>query len=327
MSERGPILALDIGGTKIAGGLVSPEGKVSLARQVPSEAQQGGEAVMQRAIALAQALRDEATASGRAPAAIGVGSAGDIQPETGVVTFATASIPNWTGMPIRRRMEAALALPAFVDNDGNVMALGEAALGAGQGCLDMIGLTVGTGIGGGIIAGGHVYHGAGGSAGALGHIIIDYQEQRPCACGGAGCLEAYAASPALVADFVSRAGEARLAELELDPARIGVKEIAELAHQGDGVAQAVIQRGAYYLGIGIASLLRAFNPAKVVVAGGVAQIGEMYLAEVRRVAHQRAKGRAGQAPILAATLGTQANLVGAAELARQGLGHTDCISR
>jgi len=321
MNERGPILAIDIGGTKIAGGLVAADGQVSLARQVPSEAQQGGETVIQRAIALALALRDQALASGRAPVAIGVGSAGDIQPETGVVTFATASIPDWTGMPIRQRIEAALALPAFVDNDGNVMALGEAVFGAGQGCLDMIGLTVGTGIGGGIIVDGRIYHGADRVAGALGHIIIDYREQRPCACGGAGCLEAYAASPAIVADFVRSAGQTHLAESGLDPERIGVKEIAELAHKGDVTAQAVIQRGAYYLGIGIASLLRVLNPAKVVVAGGVSQIGEMYMAEVRRVAHQRAKGLAGRSPILLATLGTQANLVGAAELAWQGLGH------
>jgi glucokinase len=314
------VLVLDIGGTKIAGALVAPGGQIRLARAVPSGAQDGSEAVLGRAIALAQAIQKEALDAGwPAPRAAGVGSAGDIDPGTGRVRFATTAIPGWTGLPLRERIAAALSLPTFVDNDGNVMALGETLHGAGRGSRHVIGLTVGTGIGGGLILNGRIYHGADGIAGAVGHIIVECREPRPCACGGSGCLEAYASGPAIAGDFLRRLGADEPAQLGLAPERLGVRELAGLARQGHPAAQAAIRQGAAYLGAGIASLLNLLNPQVVVIGGGVAQIGESYLAEVRRAAQGRAKRSVAGAAILPAALGTDANLVGAAEFAWQSL--------
>src|SRR5450759_973427 len=135
MAQCSPVLAIDIGGSKIAGGLVMPGGQVMLARQVPTAAEMGGSAVLDRAIALARSIRAAAVAVGQdcVPTAAGIGTAGDVHPQTGVITFATSSLPDWQGIPVRERVAAALDLPVFVDNDGNVMALGEAAFGAGRG--------------------------------------------------------------------------------------------------------------------------------------------------------------------------------------------------
>lgn len=312
----GPVLAVDIGGTKIAGGVVTPEGRVSGLQHLPTEAKQGGEAVLDRVITLLRELRQAAGT----PVAVGIGTAGFIQPETGIVAFATSALPGWQGMPVRQRIEAALGLPTFVDNDVHVMALGEASFGAGRGTRHMLGLTIGTGVGGGVIIDGQIYYGATGVAGAFGHLIIDYQRRRRCPCGKYGCLEAYASGPAIIAEFVRSAGKGFIQrEMKLEPEQVGVKEIVELARANQPDAWAAIRHGGSFLGIGVASLLNLFNPELVVVGGGVAQAGELYMSEVRSVARECSLPNVAETPILPAVLGPQANLAGAAELAWQGL--------
>lgn len=273
---------------------------------------------MRRAIALAQELLREAGEP--APVAVGVGTAGQVVPGSGVMAFATAALPGWTGMPVRRRMEQATGLPSFVDNDANAMALGEAVFGAGRGCRYVVGLTVGTGVGGGIVVDGRVYHGVGGLANNIGHVIIDYRGRRQCPCGKYGCLEAYASAPCIVADFLDGIGRRRLRrELGVEPGAVGVKEIAGWAAGDQQEALAAIQRGASFLGVGIATLLNLLNPEVVVIGGGVAQAGEVYFSVVRRVVRERAMPTVAETPVLPAQLGPQANLVGAACLAWQGL--------
>jgi glucokinase len=306
---REPILVIDIGGTKIAGAMAFPDGRIEQHQTCPTPGVEGGDAIMRRVIDLAQTI---VASSEIKPVAIGVSTGGDVGHD-GEIVYATATIPGWQGMPVRARLESATGLRAFVDNDGNAMALGEAMFGAGRGYKHVIGVVVGTGIGGGIVLDQKNYRGAHGFAGRLGHIIVDFAEQQPCTCGGAGCLEAYAASLALIADFKKRTNAQ-----SLDPG-FGVKEILQLAENGNAIATQVIQRGAYFLGIGIASFLNLFNPDLVIVGGGVAQIGEIYFAEMRRVAHARAQGSVRDTPIVPVTLGTHANLIGAAELAWQGL--------
>ncbi len=311
--KREPVIVIDIGGTKIAGAMAFPDGRIEQQQTRPTLGIEGGDAIMCRVIELAHTI---IAASAIAPNAIGVSTGGDVGHE-GEIVYATATIPGWQGMPVRARLKAALGLRAFVDNDGNAMALGEAMFGAGRGRKHVIGVVVGTGIGGGIVLDQKIYRGAYGFAGRLGHIIVDFTEQQPCTCGGAGCLEAHAASLALIAEYRKRAN----AE-SLDPG-FGVKEIAALAENGNEIAAQVIQRGAYFLGVGIASFLNLFNPDIIIVGGGVAQIGETYFAEVRRVARARAQGSVCATPIVPALLGTHANLIGAAELAWQGLKNSE----
>ncbi len=320
IDQRGSVLVVDIGGTKIAGGLVTPDGQLDLLRHLPTEAQQGGEALIRRVITLLKTLRQAARARNRETVAVGLGTAGFIHPQTGVVAFATSALPGWQGMPIRRRIEQSLALPTFVDNDVHMMVLGEATDGAGQGYRHLLGLTVGTGVGGGVVVGGRLHHGAWGSAGAAGHLIIDYQGRRQCPCGRYGCLEAYASAPVIVADFIGKVGKRMIRqEFGLDPGTLGVKDIAKLARQGHPEATSAIQRGAGFLGVGIAAMLNLLNPELVVIGGGVAQIGELYFSTIRHTVRERALPYVAETPIVPAQLGPQANLIGAAHLAWQGL--------
>ena len=308
--KREPVLVIDIGGTKIAGAIAFPDGRIEHHQTRPTLSIAGGDAIMRRVIELAQTVIASSTIK---PVAIGVSTGGDVGHD-GEIVYATATIPGWQGLPVRARLKAALGLRTFVDNDGNAMALGEAMFGAGSGHKHVIGVVVGTGIGGGIVLDQKIYRGANGFAGRLGHIIVDFTEQQPCTCGGAGCLEAHAASLALIADFKKRTNAQTLVP------GFGVKEIAQLAENGNAIAAQVIQRGACFLGIGIASFLNLFNPDIIIVGGGVAQIGEQYFAEVQRVARARAQGSVRDTPIVPAWLGTKANLIGAAEFAWQGLG-------
>ncbi|MCP4196459.1 MAG: ROK family protein [Proteobacteria bacterium] len=316
----GPTLVVDIGGTKIAAGLVTPDGQLDLIRHLPTEAQQGGEALILRVITLIETLRQAAKAKNQDSVAVGLGTAVFVHPHTGVVTFSTSALPGWQGMSVRQRVEQALELPTFVDNDVHMMALGEATDGAGQGYRHLLGLTVGTGVGGGVVIGGRLYQGTWGSAGVAGHLIIDYQGRRRCPCGRYGCLEAYASAPAIVAGFTGRVGKRVMRqEFGLDPRGIELRDIARMAQQGHPEAMAIIRRGAGFLGVGIAAMLNLLNPELVVIGGGVAQIGSLYFTTVRHTVQERALSYVAETPILPALLGPQANLIGAVHLAWQSL--------
>ena len=308
-----PVLAIDIGGTKLASGVVSPDGAVHYARTVPTPAREGGEAVMQRVIALAQEVRQAAGAEpGLRPAAVGLGTGGLVVLAEGAISYATAAIPGWGGMPVKARLAAALGLPVEVENDGNAMALGEANFGAGRGYPLVVGITVGTGIGGGITLDGRIFHGAHGLSNNIGHMVIQ-MNGRLCPCGRRGCLEAYASAPAMVADFTRRVGKRHLPEnYGLKTGRFGVKEIAQFAAGGDPSAIAALQTGAEYLGVGIASLIDLLDPDIVIVGGGAAQSGELYFDRLRSAAAGQVLPGTAQVPIVPAQLKTWANLVGAA---------------
>ena len=321
MKTSQSIVTIDIGGTKIAGGLVTSDGQIHCLRHIHTEAQQGGEDVMRRVKLMVEELVAEGNRIGASlrPVAIGVGTAGEVEPNSGIISFATSALPGWKGMHVKERLQTTLGLPTFVDNDANVMALGETAFGAGRGQRYVLGLTVGTGVGGGIVIDGRIYHGAHGYAGAMGHIIIDYRSSRQCPCGRFGCMEAYASTPGLVEEFIQVVGQEYLIERGLNPEGIGIKEIADMAKAGNAEAWQVIQNGAVYLGTGIATLLNLFNPDMVVIGGGVANIGATYFEKVRQVASTRSLPTVADTLILPARLGAQANLVGAACLAYQEL--------
>ena len=321
MESDAPVVAIDIGGTKIAAALVTQDGRTHALMNLPTEAKQGGEAVMERVQSLVDELIQISIAPGACitPVAVGVGTTGQVALKRGVISFATSALPGWVGMPVKDRLEQACGLPVFVENDANVMALGESAFGAGRGCRHMIGLTVGTGVGGGIIIDGRIYHGAHGIAGGIGHIHIDYQGQRQCPCGRYGCLEAYASTQGIVAEYLRAAAPEGVENLGITPDQLGVKQIAALAYAGDADAWGAILRGAEYLGVGITTLINLFDPEMVVVGGGIANLGDPYFDRVRTVVKDSVLPSLAETPILPAQLGDQANLVGAACIAWQGL--------
>ena len=311
-----PILAIDIGGTKLAGGVVSPDGSVHLARTVPTAAWEGGEAVMKRVIDLAQSLLTTSqTYPVLRPVEIGVGTGGLLKLPEGVILSATSAIPNWAGMRVRDRLSEALGMPVSIDTDGNAMVLGEALFGAGKNHAMVIGITVGTGIGGGIAVDGKIFHGAHGFSNNIGHMVLRHHG-RLCPCGKRGCLEAYASAPVMVADFTARVGRDRLqADFGLQPGKFGVKELARLASESLPEAIAALQQGADYLGSGIASLINLLDPDIVVIGGGAAQSGDIYFDRLQATVAGQVLSSGARIPIVPAVLKANANLVGAACIA------------
>lgn len=312
------VLAIDIGGSKIATALVDEKGHLTHRQECQTRSCEGAEAILGRVIRLAQ---DTLAMADCAPGAVGVGTGGQVDPGDGHILYATPLLPGWTGLPLRARLEEALALPVAVDNDVNVMGLGEAVFGAGRGLRHLLCLAVGTGIGGAVIINGQLYRGAQGAAGDLGHVSIDAIQGRRCNCGNVGCVEAYAAGPAIAAAW------AEAVSVEENMACLGrpmasAQDVASLLSRHDRTgaeARRIICRAGRYFGYAIASLLHAFNPDAVIIGGGVAQAGEPFFSGIREAVQERALPSVRKTPILKAALGPDAALIGAAVLARQAL--------
>jgi glucokinase len=220
---------------------------------------------------------------------VGVGAPGPLDTHRGIVLLT----PNlgWVNLPLRQIIHDRLNLPAALDNDANCATLGEWWMGAARGTRHAIGITIGTGIGGGIIIDGKLYHGASDCAGEIGHTTIE-TEGRLCKCGNYGCLEAYASGPniALRACEEMKAGaESRLAQyVGGDLKKVTAQTVYQAAHDGDRLATEVVNDTAKFLGIGIANLLNIFNPEVVVVCGGVTLAGDHLFIPLRREVTRRA---------------------------------------
>jgi glucokinase len=291
------IVGVDVGGTNVVVGTVHAErGDLYGLYQEPTRVAAGPEAVVaQIADMVKRSTADTATALKRAPdvLGVGIGSPGPLDTKRGVVLVT----PNlgWRNFPLRDRVGAATGLPATLDNDANCAIFGEWWRGAAKGAHHVIGLTIGTGIGGGIVLDGKIYHGASDIAGEFGHMTIDPAGRR-CKCGNYGCLEAYASGPAIAAraregveaGVASRLGDYVRGNLEAVTAQV----VYEAARDGDEHSQEVVKETARLLGAGIASLINIFNPDVVVICGGVTRAGDLLFvpldAEVRRRAFRAA---------------------------------------
>ncbi len=302
------LLGIDIGGTKIAGGVVDAEtGAVLLRGRVPTNAVEGGASVLARSIALAHGLIADARAQGiAAPAGVGVGSGGQINPRTGAVAYASELLPGWTGTPLQQAFADALGIPARADNDVNALAVGEMRFGAGRGSSDVLFVALGTGVGGAIVANGELVRGARGGGGEIGHLILYPDAPASDAFGAArGAWENYACGAALPRRYQERGGVS---------ARTG-PEIAALAASGDTAAAAAVADVGNAVGLGLASLVAVLNPEKIIVGGGLAELGDLLLAPARASLAARAVACARDTPVVPAALGADAAVVGAACLA------------
>lgn len=305
-----PAVGVDVGGTKLAAGLVAPDGSV-LARRRVQTPPEGGPAV---AAAIGTVVRELWAEADAGPGPVGVGAAGIVDLD-GMVRYAP-NIPGWRDTPLAAELTAALGVAVRVDNDANAAVWGEFRAGAARGAEGaVLMVTVGTGIGGGLILGGELVRGRHGLAAEFGHLIVS--EGGPeCGCGNRGCLEAMASGTAIARE--AREGLARgeggaLAGLA-DPTG---KDVTRAAADGDAFARGVLARCGAWLGVGIVSLVHALDPELVVVGGGAMQAGELLLAPARAAFAERLMGRASRTmpPIVPAALGDDAGLVGAALLA------------
>ncbi len=283
------VLGIDLGGTNIVAGCTRRDGHALQGfRSEPTRPEEGPDAVVDRIVALGRAAIADTLAGDPEGQVLGVGigAPGPLDRAAGVVLLT----PNlgWVDMPLRDRVGGPLGLDAALDNDANCAVLGEWWRGAAQGTRHAIGVTLGTGVGGGIIVDGRLYHGASDVAGEVGHITIDANGRR-CACGNEGCLEAYASGPAIARRAVEalRAG-AESTLTALDPAAITAQQVYQAAAEGDPTARDVVRDTARYLGAGVANLLNIFNPEVVVVCGGVTLAGDGLFGPLRQEVARRA---------------------------------------
>lgn len=283
------ILGIDLGGTNIVAGCVREDGHALRGfRSEPTRAEAGPDAVVERILQLGQAALAETRAA--EPDAeilgVGIGAPGPLDRQRGVVLLT----PNlgWVDMPLRERVGGPLGLDAALDNDANCAVLGEWWRGAAQGTRHAVVFTLGTGVGGGLIIDGRLYHGASDVAGEVGHITIDANGRR-CNCGNDGCLEAYASGPAIARRAVEglRAGAPSTLS-GLDPATITAQTVYQAAAEGDSLARDVVRDTARYLGAGVATLVNIFNPEIVVICGGVTLAGEGLFGPLRQEVARRA---------------------------------------
>lgn len=319
MDDDRYIVGVDLGGTSINVGVVPVDGGTVLGmRSMPTEAHRGAKLVVDRMVGMIRdAMRDarrEGALSDGAFLGIGLGSPGPLDRETGTVL----ETPNlgWRNFPLRDLIANEVGLEAVLDNDANAATLGEWWLGAARGVDTLIGVTLGTGIGGGIVLDGHVYHGTSDVAGEIGHMTID-STGRKCNCGNYGCLEAYASGPAIAARAVEglNAGAASLLPDmvggELD--RITAETVYEAIVAGDPYAAEVMRETARFLGTGIANLINVLNPEMIVISGGVTRAGDHLFEPLRAEVRRRAFREASETcRIVSSELGDMAGVIGAA---------------
>lgn len=310
---------IDLGGTFVKTALVSEDGQILAKTSLPSEGDKGPDRVMDVMAQSVDRVVDEAKINRSALRACGVGAPGPMNWRTGVV-YSPPNLKGWKDVPLSDAMGRRISMPVYVDNDANVACFGEYWSGAGQGVDSMCMLTLGTGVGGGIVVFGRLLRGIDGTAAEVGHLKVQ-RDGRPCGCGGNGCLESYASVTGLVRtaeEGLSSGVESVLNELKAKGDPITGKRVSEAAEAGDAFARSVIEETGRWIGIGIASLINLLNPERIVIGGGMIDAGEMLFKPMRETAAKEAFDvPAKRAEIVTAALGGDAGVIGAAGCARE----------
>ena len=319
--SAGLIAALDLGATSIDVALCTLGSELVAHRGEPADVREGPKAVLGRVKGLLSELLEEQGASRRDVRAIGVGVPGPVEQASGLLR-SPPIMPGWDRFPIRDAFAGEYAAPVFVDNDVNVMALGEHWGGVGKGLDNMLFVKIGTGIGGGVIADGRLYRGTQGCAGDIGHICVD-PEGPVCSCGNRGCLEAMAAAPAIaiMAERCAREGlSANLSGVLDERGGLSARDVGEAAAVGDYHALEIIRESGRLVGRVLAMLVSTLNPSLIVIGGGVANIGHSLLAEIRSTVYHRSLPLATRnLPIVLSELDQVSGVTGASVLAAEGV--------
>jgi glucokinase len=314
------IIGIDIGGTKVAGGLVNLKGNLVRSLVVPTLAEQGFDSSFGQILSVIEQLIGLADGKPNI-AGIGICAPGPLNPKTGLV-INPPNLAGWRNIQLGRRVERKFGLPAKVENDANAAGLAEVLFGAAVGYRDIFYVTVSTGIGTGIIINKRIYHGKNGVAGEGGHVSIDYRSPYRCGCGTRGCIEALAAGPGMV-----RRARVRLEQEHTAPSllreqtqghlsRITPKMIEEAARRGDPFAKEILDETGFYLGVWLAGMITLFDPEAIVIGGGVAKIGKPLFGKIRETIPHYTINRvfARKTPLLPAKLQTNVGVFGAASL-------------
>ncbi len=307
-------IGIDVGGTNVKIALVDDNGGILYSNSVPTRAEMGYEYTVNN---IKQAIRDLMSETKVTNIeGIGFDFPGQIDYKNGIVRLAP-NIPGWVNIPIAKIIEDEFKIPTRIDNDVHCAALGELNFGAGKGCENFICMTVGTGIGSGIVINGKLVRGASNAAGELGHIKLQMHEGPLCGCGDYGCLEAFASGPSIVAmaeEYIMGGKSTKYREIA-NGSEITPFVVAEAAKQGDPVARRIFTRVGEYIGFGLASVVNLLNPEKIIIGGGVADAGDILLNPIRETIKKRAMVVAESAvEIVPAKLGNTAGVIGASLL-------------
>lgn len=312
-------IGIDIGGTKILGAVVDAEGKILAEQRVPSPAQDPDEMV-EVVVALITSLQEQAPA---AVVAAGVAAAGFVDAEQSRILYAPNL--NWRNEPLRDRLQSRLSIPVFIENDANAAGWAEYKFGAGRGSKDMVMLTLGTGVGGAVIADYKLRRGGFGIGGELGHVRV-IQDGKQCGCGQKGCVEQYASGTAVLKAAKKLANShgpsgARLRELKAEHGELtGLLVYQALLEDDEGAKQLIADAGGY-LGQAMGTISAVLDPQVYVIGGGLSEAGEKILQPIRDsfLKELPAKGFRPVAKVVAAEFSNQAGVIGAADLARDSL--------
>ena len=309
------VLGLDVGGTKIAAGVVDAAGSALSFAVAPTHAERGPDDGVERLIELGRAAVAEAVRDWTQIAAVGIGCGGPLDTSRGVLV-APPHLPGWNDVPLARLAAEAFDRPVVLENDGTAAAAGEHRFGAGKGMRHVVYLTISTGVGGGAVLDGRLYRGTMGNGAELGHVTVDC-DGRPCpGCGRAGCLEAYVSGTSIAArarEALEKSdGTSTLGSLP----EVTAADVAAAARAGDPLARAVWDETTAMLACGVVSIVNTFEPEVVVLGGGVSREGEQLLGPVREAVRASAIAPGGRAAgVVQAALGEQVGVVGAAAVA------------
>jgi len=323
-------LGADIGGTNIKIGLVDENGKIVARKRLPTDSEASPGAVLEKVARTALKLIDT-----RSVRSFGVGIAGLVDPKDGFV-FTSPNLPTWDRVPVKDIRARLTRLPVFVANDANAVALGEWRFGAARGCVNVLCLTLGTGVGSGIIAENRLLLGKNGYAGELGHTVI-FRNGAPCPCGNRGCLERYVGAQAIVdrCRRLLRIQKRRIAAtrnqltlfgdkgeqlsslfdlINYDYRRLTTREIGLAARQGDKIALQTIEETGYLLGLGIYNAVMTLDPELIILGGGVSRLGAPLLRAVQQMVNRHLYGYNRQLKIVLSRLVDDAGILGASQL-------------
>jgi glucokinase len=312
-SSESLVFAVDLGGTHLRAALVDDAGRIL--KQLKQETPKGDSALCIVNALVNAAQQWESDKLPVVAAAIMVPGAVDCDK---AVVLQAPNLPSLVNFELKAELERRLGWPVFIENDANAAAVGEMWMGAARGCRDVISVTLGTGVGGGVILDGKLWRGSHGSAGEIGHTTVDPFSGLKCKCGNTGCLELFASATAIVR--MTRENLSLFPESTLKSEGLTAAKVYEAGRNGDELALAVFQRFGMYLGIGLANLINLIDPQIIVISGGAVNGWDLFAPEMYRQVEERAfRTTAQQVKIARAECGDNAGLLGAARLARTGL--------
>ncbi|KMY43766.1 glucokinase [Bacillus sp. FJAT-27916] len=321
MEKKEWLLGIDLGGTTVKLAFVEQEGTVIHKWEIPTNLLDNG---MHIVTEIASSVKETLKAWPNAVLiAAGMGAPGPVDFETGSI-YVAVNI-GWRDYPLKSLLEDALGIPVVVDNDANMASYGEFWKGTGEGTNDLVCITLGTGVGGGIIANQELVHGVSGAGGELGHITVIPEGGAPCNCGKTGCIETIASATGIVRlalEEINKNPESQIAKRYHEQGIITAKDVFDCVKEEDEASSAVLDQVAKYLGLTAANVGNSLNPDKIVFGGGVSRAGELLLGPVRRYYEQFAFPRVAESTVLeCASLGNDAGVIGAAGLAYKQYGN------